>query len=101
MAGHPVRRVPDGRQQRRGSNVDGMYQQVFHWVRTAYLDAPSRQLTVPLVARSCGVEAEVCAQVLADLVRAGFLERTGSGSYARRRAGEALPGTAEVQRAQR
>ena len=100
MAGHSLRRVPDGLQQRRGSNVDGMYQRVFHWVRTAYLDAPSRQLTAALVERSCGVEPEVCAQVLADLVRAGFLERTASGSYARRRTGEALPAKAGVQRAQ-
>ena len=60
-----------------------MYQRVFHWVRTAYLDAPSRWLTVASVARACHVEAAVCAQVLDDLVRAKVLVRTTGGSYGR------------------
>jgi len=67
-----------------------MYQRVFHWVRTAYLDAPSRWLTVASVARACHVEAAVCAQVLDDLVRAKFLVRTAGGSYSRPPAGDAL-----------
>ena len=93
-------RPQDGMRQSAGPNVEGMYQLVFHWVRTAYLDVPSRRLTVALVESSCGVKAGVCAQVLGDLVRAGFVERTTSGSYIRRQAGEALLEQSGVRRAQ-
>jgi hypothetical protein len=58
-----------------------MYQTAFHWVHAAYVDRPGRKLTAAQVERACGIDASVCAQVLADLLRARVLVRTSDGGY--------------------
>jgi hypothetical protein len=73
-----------------------MYQTAFHWVHAAYVDGPRRRLTAVQVARGCGVDASVCAEVLDDLVRAKILARSDDHEYtlARRdvaRADQSLP----------
>ena len=58
-----------------------MYQKAFHWVHAAYVDGPRLRLTAAQVARGCGVDASVCAEVLEDLVRARILVRSDDHEY--------------------
>jgi hypothetical protein len=59
------------------------YQRAFHWIRSAYLDAPGEVLSAERVHDKSGVARDVCGQVLEDLVRAGFLMRASNGHYVR------------------
>ena len=59
------------------------YQQAFHRVRAAYLDAPHAQWTPEQIHRLSSIDLQVCQQVFDDLARARFLYRTDSGGYAR------------------
>jgi hypothetical protein len=59
------------------------YQQAFERVRAEFLEMPGMRLRPDQVERLCGVERVVCARVLDDLVRAGFLSSSANGSYGR------------------
>lgn len=61
------------------------YQAAFHWVRRRLLDEPAASLTTDQLHRASGVAARTCRQVLADLVRSGFLVPAGGDAYARPR----------------
>lgn len=67
------------------------YQQAFERIRSEYLEMPGMRLTAPQVHRLSGVEIAICAVVLEDLVRAGFLHKGPDGRYGRGGSGEHLP----------
>ena len=57
--------------------------QVSDRLRAEYTEMPGMQLTAPQVQRLCGIGAEACRTVLAQLVDADFLYRRPDGTYAR------------------
>jgi hypothetical protein len=59
------------------------YQQVFERVRAEFREMPGMRLTPDQVARLAGVDRSICQSVLDDLVRAGFLCTSETGSYGR------------------
>ena len=59
------------------------YRQAFERIRAELLEMPGMHLTPEQVERLCGVERAICKAVLDDLVRAGFLRISATGSYCR------------------
>lgn len=64
------------------------YHTAFHWVRRHLLDHPAAMLTTEWLQRASGVGPRICQQVLADLVRSGFLVEANGGGYTRRLRGD-------------
>jgi hypothetical protein len=57
-------------------------------IRAEFLEMPGLRLTGPQVQRLCGIEQQVCRQVLDTLVEAKFLWRKPDGVYGRLTDGE-------------
>jgi hypothetical protein len=57
------------------------YQQAFERICAEFLEMPGMRLTAQQLERLSGVDRAVCACVLDDLTRAGFLSRWTDGSY--------------------
>lgn len=60
------------------------YRQAFDRIRSEFLEMPGMQLTLQQAERLCGVNSDICERVLADLVSAGFLCTSSSGTFLRR-----------------
>ena len=58
-------------------------QQVLERIRAEYLEMPGLSLKADQVQRLCGVERELCKNVLDALVNANFLRRKSDGAYGR------------------
>jgi len=58
-------------------------QQVLERIRAEYLEMPGLSLKAGQVQRLCGVERELCKNVLDALVDAKFLRLTSDGAYGR------------------
>ena len=58
-------------------------QQVLERIRAEYLEMPGLNLKADQVQRLCGVERELCKNVLDALVNANFLRRKSDGAYGR------------------
>jgi len=58
-------------------------QQVLERIRAEYLEMPGLRLKADQVQRLCGVERELCKNVLDALVEREFLFRKLDGTYAR------------------
>jgi len=60
-----------------------MPQRLHDRVRAEYLEMPGLRLTLPQAQRLCGIEAQVCRQILESLVGERFLVLKPDGTYAR------------------
>ena len=58
-------------------------QQVLERIRAEYLEMPGLNLKPDQVQRLCGVERELCKNVLDALVNAKFLRLKSDGAYGR------------------
>lgn len=52
-------------------------------IRAEFLEMPGMRLTSDQIQRLCGVDAEMCDDAIAELVRTKFLTRLDDGTYAR------------------
>lgn len=52
-------------------------------IRGEYMEMPGMRLTLEQARRLCGVDRELCQEVLNALVVANFLRITSDGAYAR------------------
>ena len=59
------------------------YQQAFERIRAEFDEMPGMRVTPDQLGRLAGVDSSICRRVLDDLVRAGFLCPSMSGTYAR------------------
>ncbi len=59
------------------------YDALLDRARGEYLEMPGLRLTRDQAQRLWGLDRAMCAELLDDLVRAGFLERRADGRYAR------------------
>ena len=63
-------------------------------VRGEYVEMPGLKLTNWQACRLWNLEAALCDDILATLVKEGFLHQTTSGAYVRRMSGRRLPARA-------
>jgi hypothetical protein len=56
---------------------------VLERLRAEYMEMPEMKLRAEQVQRLCGIDQTMCAQILEDLVSAGFLCRRPDGTYVR------------------
>ena len=54
-------------------------------IQIEYIEMPDLKLTVAQLRRLCALPPDVCEAAVADLVRSGFLWKTGEGTFLRRR----------------
>ena len=54
-------------------------------IQIEYIEMPDLKLTVAQLRRLCALPPDVCETAVADLVRSGFLWKTGEGTFLRRR----------------
>ena len=54
-------------------------------IQIEYIEMPDLKLTVAQLRRLCALPPDVCETAVADLVRSGFLWKTGKGTFLRRR----------------
>ena len=59
------------------------YQIALKRIHAEYLEMPGMRLTPMQVERLCGIDREICTQVLNDLVRKKFLYVGSDGMYGR------------------
>jgi hypothetical protein len=62
---------------------DRVFTQALRRVRAEFVEMPGLKLTLCQAARLCAMDAAVCAEVLAALVRARFLVETRNASFMR------------------
>ena len=53
-------------------------------IQIEYIEMPDLKLTLPQLRRLCALPLDVCEAAVAELVRSGFLRKTGEGSFLRR-----------------
>ena len=68
---------------------------VLNRIRSEYLEMPGLMLKSEQLERLCGIDHDVCKEVLLRLVDVGFLSVRGDGSYARSRDVETSRGRPE------
>jgi hypothetical protein len=54
-------------------------------IQIEYIEMPDLKLTLAQLRRLCALPPDVCDAAVADLVRSGFLWKTGEGTFLRRR----------------
>jgi hypothetical protein len=54
-------------------------------IQIEYIEMPDLKLTLAQLRRLCALPPDVCEAAVADLVRSGFLWKTGEGAFLRRR----------------
>jgi hypothetical protein len=62
---------------------DPVFTQALRRMRAEFMEMPGLKLTLCQAARLCAMDAAVCAEVLAALVRARFLVETRNASFMR------------------
>jgi hypothetical protein len=53
-------------------------------IQIEYIEMPDLKLTLAQLRRLCALPPDVCEAAVADLVRSGFLWKTGEGTFLRR-----------------
>lgn len=53
-------------------------------IQIEFIEMPGLRLTLPQIARLCGVPREICEPAVAMLVNGGFLASTADGAFLRR-----------------